>query len=136
MPKPTREDGRMILELSKMYPRDSARWFQANFSAKDYEEFTKKYPRGSQGFGRCLDMLNFFEMAGVLVSHGLLNEDLFFDLSFGLAPFWHKMGPVAKGWQKAVDPALWENAIWLADRQKVWAEKVWKPDLKWKLRAK
>ena len=29
--------------------------------------------------------------------------------------------------------ALWENAVWLAERQKQWSKTVWKANLAWKM---
>jgi hypothetical protein len=103
-----------------------------NFSAKDYKEFKSRYPVGSPEYGHVIDVLSTFETAGVLVSHGLLNENLYFDAS-GLGFVWDKIGRVIPEWQKETSPALWENAVWLAERQKQWMKKVWKPNLKWKM---
>ncbi len=134
MPKPTKEDAHLLLHLVELgqseFSREARRWFFTEFSAKDYDEFIKKFPMGSLEYGRVLNILGFFETAGTLVSHGLLNEDLFFDLSFGLQPIWEKVAPIIPGWQKAASPALWENVVWLANRGEAWWKKVWKPKVK------
>ncbi len=134
VPKPTKEDARLLLQLVELgqneFSREARRWFFTEFSANDYDAFIGKHPRGSIEYGRVLHILQFFETAGVLVSHGLLNEDLFLDLSFGLTPFWEKVAPIIPGWQKATSPALWENVVWLANRYETWRKKVWKPKVK------
>ena len=135
MAKPTKQDAELLLklvELNGSQYRESSRWVMTEFAAKDYAEFKKKYQVGSPEFTRVGDVLGFFELAGVLISNGLLNEDVFFDLSFGLTPLWKKLGPIVAGWQKDASPALWENAVWLAKRNERWQKKVWKPNLKWK----
>jgi hypothetical protein len=134
VPKPTKEDARLLLQLVELgqneFSREARRWLFTEFSAQDYDEFIKKYPRGSIEHGRMLNILGFFETVGVLVSRGLLNEDLFFDLSFGLEPVWEKVAPIIPGWQKAASPALWENVQWLANRSATWRKKVWKQKVK------
>lgn len=139
MEAPTREDARLILKLVEIgqsdVQREAFRWVTTEFSAKDYAEFVEKYPHGSKEGGQVSAVLGFFETAGVLVSHGVLNEDLFFDLSFGIDPVWEKLGPILPGWQRATMPALWENAIWLHKRYKTWQKKVWMPNLKWKTKT-
>jgi hypothetical protein len=136
MAKPTKQDAELLLRLIELFGRgegrEASRWVMTGFAAKDYAEFKKKYPEGSPEFLKVGEVLGFFETAGVLISNGLLNEDVFFDLSFGLTPIWKKLGPIVAGWQKASTPALWENAAWLAKRYERWQKKVWKPNLKWK----
>lgn len=137
---PTIEDAKLILKLVEIGQSDTQRkafrWLQKEFSAKDYAEFAQKYPPGSEGLQNVSMVLGFFETAGVLISHGLLNEGLFYDLSFGIDPVWEKVGPILPGWQKATMPALWENAIWLRRRYVAWRKNVWLPGMKWKSRGR
>jgi len=139
MKKPTKEDAEILLRMfqTQSSPQnfEAGTWFFKEFSAKDYEEFKSKYPVGSDGFSNVGTVLSSFETAGALVSHGLLNENLYFDVS-GIEFAWQKIGHIMSDWQKDTDPALWENAVWLAERQKEWKKKVWKPGLKWKLAAR
>ena len=139
MPRPTKDDAKLILKLVELGQsedqREAFRWLMSEFSAKDYDEFQAKYAPGSEDLQRVTRLLGFFETIGVLVSHGLLNEDLVFDLSFGMDPVWEKLGPIIPGWREQVMPALWENAVWLHDRYAEWQKKVWKPNLKWKLKS-
>jgi hypothetical protein len=114
--------------------RDSMQWFAKSFEAKDYKDFKSKYPAGSEELSHIGRILGSFEIAGVFVSHGLLNEDLYFDAS-GIGFVWGKVEKIIPGWQKDSDPALWENAVWLAERQKEWKKEVWKPNQAWKKSA-
>ncbi len=135
MKKPTKQDAEILLRLFETFntPQmvESGQWFMNEFSAKDYQEFKSKYPENSKEFAHVSDVLVGFETAGVLVSHGLLNENLYFDAS-GIEFVWKKVGHLIPEMQKETSPALWENAVWLAERQKQWKKKVWKPNQKWK----
>ena len=137
MKKPTKEDAEILLRLFEVFSTpqqfESGMWFMKEFSAKDYQEFKSKYPPSSPEYSHVTDVLSAIETAGALVSHGLLNEDLYFDTS-GIEFLWQKVRHIIPDWQKDTTPALWENAVWLAERQKLWKKKVWKPNLKWKMR--
>lgn len=137
MNKPTNQDADVLLKLVELAgsPRsqEARDWLMKDFDAANYEEFKTKYPEGSVEYNHVTTLLGFYETVGVLVTHALLNEDLFFDLNFGLTPTWKKLGPIVTGWQKATSPALWENAVWLAERNETWAKNTWKPGLTWKM---
>jgi len=135
MAKPTRGDAELILQLVGLLQSaeqaDARRWFFKEFKAKDFAEFNKNYPKSSDERQKVSTVLGFFETAGVLVWHGLLNADLFFDLSFGLELVYQKVAPIIPGWQKqAKAPALWENVQWLAEGAETWNKTVWKPKVK------
>lgn len=135
--KPTKDDGILLLQYIQTVQTpemdDVYKWFMDDFKAKDYKEFKAKYPHGSAGTTNFNRLLTTFELAGVLVSHGVLNEDLFFDLT-PLPFFWPRIEKIVAGMREESGPILWENAVWLAERHKVWAKEVWKPNLEWKLK--
>ena len=140
MAKPTTKDAELIFDLLELVgterSQEARAWVLREFSAADYDGFIEKYPQGSKEFQHVTTVLGFFEVAGVLVSHGLVNEDLFFDLGFGIGLFWPKLAPIIPGWRKATSAAFWENAVWLEERSQVWSKTVWKPGLKWKLQSR
>jgi hypothetical protein len=137
MKRPTRADAELLLQLfeglSSPQQAESRAWFLKEFSAKDYQEFKSKYPVGGKEWMSVGSVLGPLELAGVLISHGLLNENLYFDAT-GVEFIWDKIGHIIPEWQKEAGPTLWENAVWLAERQKLWKKKVWKPNQKWKMR--
>lgn len=47
--------------------RAAKRWFGGELSTVNYEEFSQKYPRGSEGFTRFLAIYVFFEMVGTFI---------------------------------------------------------------------
>ncbi|HKT21418.1 MAG TPA: hypothetical protein VJR06_02165 [Nitrososphaerales archaeon] len=134
---PTKQDADLLIKLLRMdsnpQMEHAMTWLDEEFKAKTYAEFKKSSPEGTaanRNFGR---IMGGFELAGALVSHGLLNENLYFDLS-PIGAIWERLGPIVEGQRKEMDPQLWENAVWLAERQKKWLKTVWKPKLAWKLR--
>jgi hypothetical protein len=133
--KPTVRDAEILIKLLRMGNspdmRPAMTWFDKEFKAKSYAEFKRKYPDGSPGSGYFGEIMTQLELAGVLVSHGLLNENLFFDMS-GIGFMWERVGPIVAGMRKEMSPVLYENAVWLAERQKKWSKTVWKPNLAWK----
>ncbi len=135
MKKATAQDAEIFLKLMDTLDtpqmEQSMRWFVKEFSAKDYRDFKSKYPMGSEEYGHVGRVLSSFELAGALISHGLLNENLYFDAS-GIEFMWKRLEKLIPGWQKEDGAALWENAVWLAERQKQWKKEVWKPKLAWK----
>ena len=136
MAKPTREDAELLLRFfqTTSTPENlkAMEWFAKEFKTpKNYKKFKSKYPPGSTGFNNIGRILSNYETAGVLVSQGLINENLYFDLS-AIGFVWPQLAPIIPGWQKEAGANLWENAVWLAERQKWWLKNVWKPGLKWK----
>jgi hypothetical protein len=136
--RPTKDDAELFLQVMEVSsnPRmqEAMTWLDKEFKAKDYAEFKEKYPMGSPGNANFGMIVGQFELAGALITHGLLNENLYFDLS-GIGFVWGRLGAIVEGQRKEMGPALWENAVWLAERQKKWSKSVWKPNLAWK-RAK
>ena len=133
--KPTKDDAELLIRLMQLgntpQMEQAMVWMMSDLQAKSYEEFHEKNPDGSPGEQNFSRVMTQFELAGALISHGILNENLYFDTS-GIGFVWEKLGPIAEGMRKSMSPALWENAVWLAERQKKWARTVWKPNLAWK----
>ncbi|MCL4333699.1 MAG: hypothetical protein M1290_00315 [Candidatus Thermoplasmatota archaeon] len=135
MKEATKEDADLLLKLMQITDTpqmaESMNWFMNEFSARDYKDYRKKCPAGSIGENHVSRILSSFELAGVLVSHGVLNENLYFDMS-GIGFIWPKLENIVTGMRKEMDESLWENAVWLANRQKQWKKEVWRPNLAWK----
>ena len=102
---------------------DAFSWMRDEFDAKTYEEFNEKYPRGSQGRLKFISVCNFFELCGILVNRHILEEDLFFDIGFGLSLMWQKIKAILAGYRKVTDVRLWENIDILYMRNMQWKEK-------------
>jgi hypothetical protein len=120
-------DSYLIMELSKLRfsPKvdDAFNWISYQFQAKDYLEFKEKYPRGSPERRAFSAVCNFFELCGTLVLRGLLSEEVFFEIGFGLNIAWQKVKGIMKGYRAETDPRLYENFEALYMRNLEWNEK-------------
>ncbi|HEV2138922.1 MAG TPA: hypothetical protein VGR53_08770 [Nitrososphaerales archaeon] len=125
----------ILLELWRSFPKDSYKWLLKEFKASNYDEFIARYPPGSDGYDQVARLREFFETVGVMITHGLLDENLFFDISYHISAVWERLGPVILDWQEKINPVIEENMAWLARRYEVWQKEVWKPDMKWKLKS-
>src|SRR5262249_53259432 len=133
-PEATKEDAQLYLELLRITQQtkqaEARRWVFGEFEASNFDELDAKYPRGSAERDRLINVLTFYESAGVLVSRGLLDEDVFFDSSVGLEVVWPRVEALIDSWQRSQSaPAIWENVVWLGRRLAAWREERWKPKL-------
>lgn len=101
---------------------DALRWFWGDLTEENFDEWRSKYPHGSEGEGYFDRVTGRFELAGVLISRGLLNEDLWFD-RFGTGESeWEKSKPIIYGlrneWKM---PRFRENFELLVERGKKWS---------------
>jgi hypothetical protein len=124
MVKPTRADAEILLKLVELQQSErmikAQNWFWSEFSEKDFEEFQKEYPSGSEGDNYCMAISSFWETVGVLLHYKLINEDLLFD-RFMVEPYWERLQPVIYGMREAYkEPDISENFEWLAKRAAKW----------------
>lgn len=100
--KPTRADAELFVKLYGIAVNSETlvkalRWWTEEFDEMSYEEFKEKYPRGTDGWINFRTLAMFYEVMGVLVYHGLLSEDLVYDV---FSTRWRKAGPIVKGMQR------------------------------------
>lgn len=130
MPRPSGDDALLIVKLHELFPLESSRWIQFNFSAKTYQEFEEKCPKGSIERAHVSNVLSFYELAGTLAYNKVLNEDLFFDLGFHFWFNWQKLEPIIQGWQQSMNDAwIWDTTTWFANRMKKWWKKHPRPKM-------
>jgi len=131
MGTPTADDARLYLQLLDLTQHglqvEARRWFFWEFAADSYDDLRERYPAGSRQRDLLFNVLGFYESTGVLVSRGLLNEDVFFDAPFGFELLWERIRGILPAWQEAGGPAVWENVRWLGERFDAWREHVWRP---------
>ena len=83
-----------------------------------YEDFIKENPIGSDGWDHFLSIAGYFELVGILVKYGTINDDMVLDFH-GL--MWNKLGPLVKGFQKEREwPRFFEHYEYLAKRKAEW----------------
>ncbi|MFY9614948.1 MAG: hypothetical protein WAT58_06075 [Candidatus Dormiibacterota bacterium] len=134
MPEPTGQDAILYVQLLNSTQTEAqvvARsWVFSKFKAKNYEDLDQQHPVGSSERAQLTTVMAFFESVGVLVSRGLLSEDVYFDGPLGFEYLWPLVKPLIPGWQKAGgSEATWENVQWLGQRYEVWLKESWKPKL-------
>ena len=127
--KPRYEDARLLMELAKQTQNETfmkARgWWFANLPEDPpmrLGDFENKWPEGSEGSVMFGIVSSHFETAGVLVKHGLLNEDLYFD-RYMVEPYWDRAKAIVEEERAKWDPTIAENFEWLARHAGEWRRK-------------
>ena len=113
----------IILDLYKIYDghRESRLWFLDELDAHNYKEYHEKYTTASEGKSHFIAVCGFFELSGTLLSHGLINPDIYFDI-FNPTPFWLKAKPIVKG-MRETRPHIYENFEMLGEKRNKWKKK-------------
>jgi Domain of unknown function (DUF4760) len=111
-----------LLKLYHIYDehRNARLWFLDGLDAADYNEYKEKYSGASMERCHFVAVCGFFELSGVLVNHGLIDQDLYFDI-FNPTPFWNKVKPIIEGMRnKRSDPYYYENFESLNSKRLSW----------------
>ncbi len=113
----------IILDLYKIYDghRNSRLWFLDDLDANNYKEYHEKYTPASEGKSHFVAVCGFFELSGTLLSHGLINPDIYFDI-FNPTPFWLKAKPIVEG-MRETRPHIYENFEMLSEKRNKWKKK-------------
>ena len=109
-----------LLNLYNIYDnhREAVLWFLEEFEANSYEEYVEKYSGPSVGRSHFVTVCGFFELSGVLISHKMIDQNLYFDM-FNPTPFWQKAKFVLEG-MRIKRPHIYENFEALNDRRLKW----------------
>jgi hypothetical protein len=113
----------IILDLYKIYDghRESRLWFLDELDAHNYKEYHEMYTTASEGKSHFIAVCGFFELSGTLLSHGLINPDIYFDI-FNPTPFWLKAKPIVEG-MRETRPHIYENFEMLGEKRNKWKKK-------------
>jgi Domain of unknown function (DUF4760) len=114
-----------LLKLYQIYDnhRDARLWFLEGFEAKDYHEYREKYSGASIERSHFIAVCGFFELSGVLVNRGLIDQNLYFEI-FNPTPFWNKAKPIIEGMRsKRCDSHYYENFESLNSKRLSWKKK-------------
>ena len=109
-----------LLKLYQIYDdhRDARLWFLEGLGASNYDEYREKYYGASMERSNFIAVCGFFELSGVLVNHGLVDQDLYFDI-FNPTPFWNKAKPIIEG-MRIDRPYIYENFESLNSKRLTW----------------
>ena len=112
-----------LLKLYQIYDnhRNAILWFLEELEANDYEEYLEKYSGASSERSHFIAVCGFFELSGVLVSYGLIDQNLYFDI-FNPTPFWNKVKPIVEG-MRTKRPHIYENFELLNNKRLSWTKK-------------
>ena len=112
-----------LIKLYKIYDghRDAILWFLEELDVGSYEEYIQKYGGSSIQRSYFIAVCGFFELSGVIVSHTMIDADLYFDM-FNPTPFWNKAKSVVQGMRKK-RPHIYENFEMLNDMRIGWTKK-------------
>jgi hypothetical protein len=111
-----------LLNLYNIYDnhREAVLWFLEEFDANSYEDYVEKYSGASVGRSHFVTVCGFFELSGVLISHKMIDQNLYFDM-FNPTPFWQKAKFVLEG-MRIKRPHIYENFEALNDRRLKWTK--------------
>ena len=128
MAKPTTEDARLVVEFAKIAAElklaQAQDWMWSDQFPPNYEDFVKKYPRGTAEHARALQICNFYETIGALWKQGLFSEEMIFEWLWIAGP-WERMKGFALAQRKAANnDSIFELFEGMAEAQKKLIEKV------------
>ena len=122
------DDIDMLFKLAELYNTnydyEATEWFWREYrEITTFEEFRNKYPQGSKGAQLFERFTSKFELAGVLIEYGFLDENLYFDRYGAVQTEWESTKSVVYGIRKEWnDPRFRENFELLAIRGSKWLE--------------
>lgn len=127
---PTHEDGMLFMQFFRVWdtPADSEAWtllrrLRAEGALEHYQTFRSRVTAGSREDGLISRLCTSFEQAGVLMRHGLLHPDLFFEGWPDPTSTWTRLEPVITGLREEnADPGAYRNFEWLAAQAIGWRE--------------
>ena len=100
-----------LLKLYQIYDdhRNARLWFLDGLNASNYNEYKEKYSGASMERCHFIAVCGFFELSGVLVNHGLIDQGVYFEI-FNPTPFWNKAKPIIEGMRNGKsDSHYYEN---------------------------
>jgi hypothetical protein len=114
-----------LLKLYQIYDdhRNARLWFLDGLNASNYNEYKEKYSGASMERCHFIAVCGFFELSGVLVNHGLIDQGLYFEI-FNPTPFWNKAKPIIEGMRNGKsDSHYYENFESLNSKRLSWKKK-------------
>ena len=128
MAAPTHADAMLFMEYYKLWdtPLDGEAWtffrsLHADGVLDSFSRFSERVPRSSHEYVLFDRVCCSFEQAGVLMKHGLMNPDLYFDAWANPAPAWERARIAIEGLRDQLgNDELYANFEWLARRAEAW----------------
>ncbi len=97
MAEATHEDANLILRLYELRRettmREARQWLTGEFSADSLDEFTRKCPPGSRENAYFRMVTSYWDMAGLFVVSGVLDQEMFIRSSGESIVVWERVRP-------------------------------------------
>jgi hypothetical protein len=121
MAKPTFQDATLMLQLAHLSAASGLQkanaFLWSDKYERDYKEFVKKFPAGTDEFSYASQICGWFETLGTLFKYDLFNRDLLFDWLL-VSGVWDRIKGFALGVrEEAKEPKLYENFEAMAKAQ-------------------
>lgn len=131
MPQATHQDAMVLLQIGQLGAAQgipaAMNWIFSDAFIPDYDDFIKKFPRGSDHFGQVRRAATYHETIGTLWKHKLINEDLLFDWLW-VDGVWNRLKGFVVGQRKhSGNPAIGENFEAMAQAGRAWQDKRTSP---------
>ena len=112
-----------LIKLYNIYDshRDAILWFLEELDVDSYDEYIQKYGGSSIQRSYFIAVCGFFELSGVIVSHRMIDPDIYFDM-FNPTLFWNKAISTVEGMRKK-RPHIYENFEMLNNKRLSWTKK-------------
>ena len=118
----------LFMEYYKLWdtPLDGEAWtlfrrLSSEGVLEDFERFCEQVPRSSHEYALFDRVCCSFEQAGVLMKHGLMHPDLYFDAWANPTRAWARVRVAVEGLRNMVGgDQLYSNFEWLARRGEEW----------------
>ena len=125
---PDHHDAELMLRLYDLRREEKLRrareWFTHEFRAQSYDEFLKKFPRGSEENAFFRMVVTYWEMVGSIVNSGLIKQDFFFQNTGEFFGVWEKIKGLIPGARETFkNPHLYKNLEEMAGNYEQWMNK-------------
>ena len=128
MNSPTYADAHVFMDYYALWdtPLDAEAWtffrqVRGDGGFDSMERFDALVPSGGREFTLFDRVLCAFEQGGVLMKHGLMHPDLYFDGWSSAASVWARTETVIRGLRDRLgNDNLYRNVEWLAQRERGW----------------
>ncbi|MFB3895181.1 MAG: hypothetical protein ACE14V_02650 [bacterium] len=128
MAKAKYEDARLLLQLYDLrreaLMRRARQWYMTQFNAYNWEEYQRKYPKGSEEERMVRMVTSYWNMAASIVRSGAIEETLFFQNSGEMLVVWDKAKPWVEGMRLEVRPSYLRTLEAVAEDYRAWSNKM------------
>jgi hypothetical protein len=125
---PDDRDAELMLRLYELRREEKLRqaraWLTRDFQADSLDDLNKRFPAGSKENDYFRMAVSYWDMAGSIVNHGLINEELFFENNNEFWIVWRKVAHLVPERRTVFkNPFIWKNLETLATKYEKWMEK-------------